>query len=87
MPLPGPPATSTTGCAGRSGDADIKPAPEAATTDDKPPSNHDDQPYPGSPDWPSWVMVSTLPSLSLNQAALPTGVVAMPPTVRSPGWS
>lgn len=27
-------------------------------------------------------MVSTLPSLSLNQAALPTGVTAMPSTVR-----
>src|SRR5262249_8483689 len=32
-------------------------------------------------------MVSTLPSLSLNQAALPTGVLAMPSTVRRPGWS
>src|SRR5215469_15191215 len=32
-------------------------------------------------------MVSTLPSLSLNQAALPTGVLATPSTVRRPGWS
>jgi hypothetical protein len=29
-----------TGCAGRSGDADIRPAPAPATTDDKPP-NHE----------------------------------------------
>ena len=29
----------------------------------------------------SWVMVSTLPSLSLNQTALPAGVVAIPFTV------
>ena len=29
----------------------------------------------------SWVMVSTLPSLSLNQAALPAGVAAMAFTV------
>lgn len=35
----------------------------------------------------SWVKVSMLPSLSLNHAALPTGVVAMPSTVRRPGWS
>jgi hypothetical protein len=28
--------TSGTGCAGRSGDADIKPAPALATTNDKP---------------------------------------------------
>jgi hypothetical protein len=32
---------SATGCAGRSGDADIKPAPAPATTNDKPP-NHED---------------------------------------------
>ena len=37
-PSPIPP----TGCAGRSGDADIKPAPAPATTDDKPPGNHED---------------------------------------------
>ena len=34
--LPVPPMSSATDCAGRSGDADIKPAPAPATTDDKP---------------------------------------------------
>jgi hypothetical protein len=33
--LPSPSATSATGCAGQGGDADIKPAPAPATTDDK----------------------------------------------------
>jgi hypothetical protein len=37
-----PPVISATGCAGRSGDADIRHAPVAATTDDKPPGNHED---------------------------------------------
>jgi hypothetical protein len=34
--------TSTTGWAGRSGDADIKHEPVPATTDDKPPGSHED---------------------------------------------
>jgi hypothetical protein len=36
------PVTWTIGCAGRSGDPDIKPASASATTDDKPP-DHEDQ--------------------------------------------
>jgi hypothetical protein len=39
--LPVPPAISTIGCAGRCGDAAIKPAPVPVTTNDKPP-NHED---------------------------------------------
>jgi hypothetical protein len=39
---PGQSAITRTGCAGRGGDADIKPAPVPATTDDKPPGNHED---------------------------------------------
>jgi len=35
----------------------------------------------------SWVIVSTLPSLSLNHAALPAGVIAIPRAVRRPGVS
>jgi hypothetical protein len=33
--------TSAIGCAGRSGDADIKPAPAPVTTNDKPPDHED----------------------------------------------
>jgi len=40
--LAGPQVTSPTCCAGRCGDADIKPAPAPATTNDKPPCNHED---------------------------------------------
>jgi hypothetical protein len=38
QPSPMPP----TGCAGRCGDADTKHAPVPATTDDRPPGNHED---------------------------------------------
>jgi hypothetical protein len=38
----GLPATTRTGCAGRGGDADTKPALAPATTDGKPPSDHED---------------------------------------------
>jgi hypothetical protein len=31
-----------TGCAGRCGDADIRHAPAPATTNDRPPGNHED---------------------------------------------
>jgi hypothetical protein len=41
--LPGPWAITASGCAGRSGDADIKPAPVPATTDHKPPGNREDR--------------------------------------------
>jgi hypothetical protein len=37
--------TSAIGCAGRSGDADIKPAPVPATTNDKPPNHEDHDPW------------------------------------------
>jgi hypothetical protein len=38
----GPPLISATVCAGRCGDADSRPAPAPATTDDRPPGNHED---------------------------------------------
>jgi hypothetical protein len=37
-----PPAIGPTGCAGRGGDADSRPAPVPATTAGKPPSSHED---------------------------------------------
>ena len=40
---PGSSAITATGCAGRSGDADIKPAPVPATTDHRSPGNHEDR--------------------------------------------
>jgi SRSO17 transposase len=39
---PGPLVIATTGCAGRHGDADIKPAPAHATTADRQPGTHED---------------------------------------------
>jgi hypothetical protein len=39
---PGPSAITATGRVGRSGDADIKPAPVPATTDHRPPGNRED---------------------------------------------
>jgi hypothetical protein len=36
-----PPATMAIGCAGRCGDADLKPAPAPVTTNDKP-TDHED---------------------------------------------
>jgi pimeloyl-ACP methyl ester carboxylesterase len=40
--LTGADSTWPTGCAGRSGDTDLRHAPAPATADDRPPGNHDD---------------------------------------------